>query len=698
MADKRKYDGPDWVKPGQMIPLMEDKAFIFREVWDQFENGLTPSKPYNVEQLAWDDIKDNLFDDTATNKARVKALKDILKYDLDPLSCSELDILKVLINLIKNSDMSKKSTVQKLCTNLRMAFRAIGREHQWKQGEVIKKRHGEILVDTSNPVSEAVSKRIVNGIKEGKLKKVLEKDVDPSAPYEKYANPVSLPVAHATMLSMIKELLSVTGPNSTISDFKRIVNTGMLALSLCVTMHEASRPVELFKNNKKPDANVLLHKDLFFPLHRRVYFMTLVFLNPKTLNYIISNRILTNYVKNMYKAKKLQLYRPTLGNCIPYPYNCLDLVTIYTLVFRCLITRGFDIFETPWIFPNRNYNDLLRTNLLKKFITYFTYYSIRYGAAIDDERSLEVDEAWTRYRMGHTKTSEVKNEYAKVKNKHVMIEDIPLKISTDFDETEKVDMIPLKYKPVENSLIMDYKFLERLPEGEIRNDFETTAMLVSNFIENGCHIARNLLTKKAKDMCTFQEMVIEAIPFGMQVTCPPEYLGGSLQHELDTTVSSIKSILYSVKDDKLPTPEIWKWPVLMYGDWSALLKERKQQNTKKRQYTEIVVSKWECNQIKSGDFLCIHASDKDKWALKLPNLNVYVWYAKATRDFENDLEAQFYYNKSKNITKKLSFDRTVLNMKLKDVNIVYIFKSETSNGVLDNDKVADIENYLTQNK
>lgn len=445
--------------------------------WDAY-NERVKFTDYADEVLAQD-----LLDNVYLNTDRVKTLrsiedalwclqysqkesqkevkKDIKKENGGPSGASDIDKTNLLLfgsetsyekafvrHVDVNETIRSDDYINRIMNDTRMCLFLIGREYEWRHGgkQVSVQLAGDIhttLGDASNPITNSlkttVKAHLVSLGRAGRLTVTFEhkpkvkkeknsedggdggesdedsedEDVRQIA-LRKNCLPTNIAITHHLIMELMAEFLDVT---ARLDDTRRVVNLANALLVTTFCMHEGCRPVEIIMTEK--------HKDLTFWLNGVQYpILVLAFVKPETFNFLMESGEVMRYSGDFWKAKRLKKYRMRVKSWLPLAYNSLDLPTIYIIVMRVLACRDLDNITIRIINTDdqRKLTNILRRVVTKMGIQGLAWYSIRAGAA-EDEKTLGLPAEWTRYRMGHTKTSLMPNRYANNLNQRVIVHD-----------------------------------------------------------------------------------------------------------------------------------------------------------------------------------------------------------------------------------------------------------------------------------
>ena len=703
MADRKviivkEGGGACYTRAGENEGTIVNKAFIFLETWGK-DNMERPS--FVQDDTAWDAVMD-LYKDSD----KVSWIKKMKEEGVDVMSCNEQDIREFMsTELFDKRNIKKKTSINNMVSAVRGMFRAIGREHAYGNGHVYNNL-GRFLVNSGNPMTTATERYL-----EEKLEKIMKgrnesskKKID-----DKYGLPLSIVSGYTLLLYHLDRLAVLVDKwkRGQIKQSERIVNLCMLIMVYAFLLHEGSRPIELVSHMR--------HKDMFFPLHKRVYMLTLVFLSPETLRFLIENNGIPYYVCAFFKGKDKQKRVLRMKSVIPCAYNVLDLTWLYTI---CMKVRMMVAGDGTDLFKEGLNMTSLRHRLLKKKEVFkdMTFYSFRYGAAEEDKKS-NIDGSWTRTRMGHTAVSMMKERYAKNLDKRVG--DCPLGMD-NYEVATNPKVISLEMNMIDDGgCCFDTEWLDKtFGENEkMKEEFVAVSDLVEKFCENDDMDAYDELKERHLDFD------LEDLPLGTHIAVPVEMLKNEEVKKIyDDSRKGVIPAFGSVPEPKI-VPELWSFPQVMYGNWRKLLdtpetykskdfilatKDNSKDSKKRTRVDEGKAKKKAkldqlecekeidegsgdedeaieaetrpcCADIEPGDHVVILCKDaRDACALKLPNFEAYVWIARAEKGMKRsgDFKGKFYRNIDKKLDGALVMRDKAEVVRIVDDSIVHIFGAE----------------------
>lgn len=669
--------GPEYTPKGERLDLCQEKAFAFTQTWTKFLEDGTYNKPsFGVGDIAWNELVDNLYVSNDRNNKRVAILK--IFNDVSTLRlCDEAETRTILIKYItEDKNVNKKSYVDKIISSARCAFRAIGREHQWSHGKYIDLLNTRFM-HTGNPINTSTTKMIRN---------IIHTKNNDSKKQDKMGPAVSLGVVVFHILAFMKQCIEQLNKRLQAS---RIINTASLGMLLAFCMHEGNRPGEAH--------NQLRHRDLYFITNTKIYWLTLVFLKPKTLAYLLRKYKLENYIVEFFKGKKMQDYKPRHKATIPVGYNALDLPTLYVIFMRIILMADISALNSE-VFKSINYADVLNDRLTALGYGKFVFYSIRCAMAEEDKK-YQIPGDWTRYCMGHSDISDQKDQYAENKDERVVVFGETCHLGADLRPNESTsNVIKLECNRVTGSII--YKKKWKLTPSA-RTEIEEVNNLVTKYVEMGCDDSLQTL----KSMFTSQDF--EKFPLGLNFNFPANTFPEKMQERYDENINYLKECF---KEPECTNKvEVWSWTQTRYGNWSALATNEviEQDITtpaivpppKKRRQPELTQGEWDFipQNIDVGNYIVLISDKPDKFSLKVPEITKKVWVAMVTHINKKTLsfKGKFYYNNEQDITKPLT--KTVMDKGslINERMIVGVYE-EHGDLVLTEENIKDITNYIEE--
>lgn len=711
--------GAQYTRASENTTHIQQKAYAFENTWNDFKKNrktIQLQRPHLVSEDAWTELI-GLFNDSKKTNWLVKVESKLQEKGKHIMFCSDDDVKVALMEIITIESPSKKY-IKNICSMVRSAFRVIGREHSWGNGEEFKNL-GKPLVFSGNPMTSAHEYAII------------KEKCKNSKSRGKHGSAVSVVIVYMMMICYLDKLLAWVSMfvKGSIKQTERIVNFAYLVMLYAFLMHESSRVSEITK--------ILKHENLYIPLHDHVYWLTLVFIKPETLAYLLSNNVLTHYVIELYKGKKLQQVRPRMKSVIPCPYNSIDLMFMYIVCMRIILTINPFALCTLVFKQNLNYTSLRSMHAkMHDIFKLIKYYCLRYTAAEEDIRG-NIPPFWTRFRMGHTFTSNVKDQYAK-NNNRVKVDDKDLAIGMDvFENATDPKIIPFEFNDLENSRPTynpSWSATTFKDNQEMQYDFENTHIMVKKMLEGEDEDTKTILLDRLKETAILEWLKL--IPFGDHMKLSPKLYPSSF-FRFFTNARKRALVYFTTVDEPSCIPELWSFPQVVYGNWRKLLNikcasppplERIKSGTKDGDTKDIDTkgdasdnasdnasdsdsdNGWsdgfEISDIEPNNVVVICCENgKDVCALRVPSLNdKYVWIVrvksvkllqKRTHDGLQmaNIKATFFKNNERDFT-QTSFPSITTTIKVCETSIFHIFEEENTNVTLDDSQIDEITNFI----
>lgn len=666
----KQGEGPSFTPKGQNLDIIMWKMYAFKATWEGYKEHHDPSqvtRPTRVPEAyeaAWTDVKD-LYN-TRDKLAWAVKIEDA-GYDL--LKCTEAEIGAFVDGRLfgESSNVRRIHTVHNYCSEIRDMFRMIGREHAWGNGEILRDMTEE-LGESSNPMSPAKEAGFVKKLE----KKLAEEQLQSgnskprgSEAAEKHGPPISVVIAIAFMMYFLAKLVGdfQRWTRGKLRDVRPLENLANLVFLAAVLLHEAPRPGEIFEK--------LSHTHLFTALHTKVYWLTFVFIKPSTWAWLVTTNAISHIFCGFYKGKDKQFVQYRVKSVIPTAYNSIDLLNIYVICMRILVCLNpASIIPTSVFKQNLNIFSLRHRLTKSTLFRFIRFYSWRYGAAEEDKKDKTVKEEWTRQRMGHSDTSDMKDKYADNDGTRPVVGEDVLPLGMDiYSRASNPNVIPLEFKVVSTGVVYDTTWLEKAfnspnaPEGA-QEDFENALALVTRFVENDDEAAKAELM----EMFTSKDWM-SSMPFGFNYVLPSHLGSKALFEVIDESRSTLEKAFDTVPTPKA-VPEIWSIPMLLYGNLRNLLglsvvppepfvelpppsdpastsappstsrKRHQEEPTEEAGEQEHDEDGWDGERFTDldvGNIVAIKSnSPSDPTTFKVPNLDPpqYIWLAKMTKSVE----------------------------------------------------------------
>ena len=634
---------PKWTRPGENKRHITLTAYAFSQVKTTILTCPAaavkniPDPLSSNPLLAGDDANSAwttlvAFFSKKGNQERRKWLIRIGDAGLDPLFCTEADLRTLLFKYFvdrvtpaTNNDKSRKKpwrpkTITNACTHIRRALFAIGRESPWNDGNSPTYDHfGRQLVNAGNPMTKRLAEIVGSAAQSAWTGPRLTIGPANARVGEGKPAPVTLFFALAMIYldaacDMFKRATGTatasTGepepksptpsdimpsfvgkPGAAVRDPAPLRNLLQTVMLIMFVIHEGCRPGEVLGvYGTNAVLGGLHHSDLWFTLHERVYWLTLVFLRPKTLRYVLTNAhtLFGAHVTRRYKGKEAQCAAAPLVRTkavIPAPYAALDLVWIYVTCMRMLLAvdpEALSASAQPPASASLVMTPVFAKQASKKLGEYTaklgiygcTYYSARYSAALEDS-SIGIDEKWTRARMGHKKASKTAEEYAKVaKGGKATIGGAECRLGSERyvmgDDT--VEFVTRDKATLDKSWAT--RSWPRTPDSlsdddlhELREDFLSTAKIVKAWIEAPESTTIDSLKPLLKRLrkAAKRGALLSEIPIGLNVELAPGLLSQKITARYEDAAASLKTHFAPIASDT--TVALSLFSQLIYGRW-----------------------------------------------------------------------------------------------------------------------------------
>ena len=729
------YDGPKYTRDGENKRLILNKAIAFKKTWDDFKQGIEVTAPTELNDTnAWPVIE-NLYKD----KEKVKWGKLMENYGLDLFFCTESEVQDFLVNELFESDrnVSKKTYLNGICSDIRGFFRAIGREHGIGDGQVYE-HMTENYIMTGNPMTTGTQEILVKKLKEKGAK------TGDSINKDKMGSPVSAIGGYICMMFHLANLMEKV-KRWEMKELKQAANLENLAnliIMYAFLLHEGTRPGDV--------QNHLEHENLYFPLHKKVYWLTLVFLKPDTLRYLVKENKIPRFYEGLFKGKDKKVILGRVKAMMPAEYNSIDLPMIYIICIKIMLSIGVNLKKK--VFKDGLNITSLRYRLNKDTLfDQLTCYSFRYGAAEDDFKG-QIDPRWTRRRMGHTKNSDMKDQYANNREKRVLFDCEPIPLGMD-NYTEVTDSNIIKIEFIDVSVsgcTYDTNWLDNAFKQEsndsnkfkytdeelhsFKQDFIDTDEKITKFIEgvpnaNGSDADGSDTDGSDTDNIEYEieNEWYKSIPLGFNFTWQSKMIPNKLKEVYDESQKILQEFFENVETPNI-MPEIWSFPQIQYGNWRGLVNlndddivkltsQQEVPTSNKRKLSSISAagpsksaggpSKGLTDEdiitfetIEPNNHVVILCLVPDKWSLKVPNIesDKYVWIAKAETctvlksGIRANFSGKFMFNNTKELDKPLQIDNKSQTIQIKETSIIKVYEDEEL--TLNNSDIDDIVEWI----
>ena len=276
-----------------------------------------------------------------------------------------------------------------------------------------------------------------------------------------------------------------------------------------------------------------------------------------------------------WKGKQQSELLSRMKAVMPAPFNSLCLLTMYVIVMKVMMLIMPNKLGELVFVKGVTYTSL-RERLNKKLgFRNLTFYSMRYAAA-EEEKKSGIPEAWTRRRMGHASSSNMKDHYANNKDDRVMFEDtaLPLGVDIEDDADGAPQLIKLHFDPVNESGVsfeMDWidKVFDDAPIA-VRKDFLDTHKEVKAFIETQDAEAKEKLIERFKSHSSSVASAFKGFPLGFAFRVPDVMVTPALKEQFDDNINELHEV-FSEPEATDVTPVLKTTMQVTYGNWRKLL-------------------------------------------------------------------------------------------------------------------------------
>jgi hypothetical protein len=705
---------PDYNAAGENTDVLQCQAYTFHLNWPLFKDAnydlSVIKRPDGIRDEAWS-VSQALFND----KKKVDWIKKLEAGGLRLRDCTEMELRDFLQTQFTNNKCIATKSVKNICTLVRSVFKDIGRRHSVANA-VPMTVFGINLGNTGNPMTQATTAYL----KEIVAAKKAQAQAGDTTSNEKLGAPVSVVLAYTTMLYYTHIMIDRYQRfcNGTLNDPNRIVNLAMLNLLYALGIHEGTRQIDVVDR--------MIHANQWFPLHEKVYWLTLVLLKPATLAFLLEGNKIRAFNIGLFKGKQKQTTLNRLKAMIPCAYNSIDMVTIYVICMKVALHLQPDLLTTGNVFkpsPN-NYSDVRSSYHKKLGFDMFTFYSFRYSGAEEDKKG-NINPDWTRQRMGHSTISDMKDQYAKNKEKRVAIGNESTKLGMDiYEDTTNNAHITLEFNVHDNTgVTFDTKWLDETFAGTTENimqDFIECSTLATAFIDKEEWAQAAITEHLAILYDAIGSSWVSEFPLGLHIKLAPDLVTPTITKIHSEAITNLQQVF---KEVPVPSriPELWSCPQTMYGNWRRLIDDTtpivvkppvkktpvpppppkpqpfqapsppvcdEKDDIDTASDTSSVRS-WEygfrVSAIEKKDSIVIYCQHPDACAMRVAKLGTsYVWIARI-KDIKLDkktektatITAQFYYNREKDITKPLKLNKKVEKMTIHETSIINVFTDET---------------------
>jgi hypothetical protein len=562
---------------------MKVKGTLFRDCWDelkdlkpkalkeQYFKRVSSIQNVQISKKVIQDMYENIFG----NSKRMMLLRTIEADGVSLRFGKEASVKTALLRYImSNESISSINYVKNILNTTHMAFYAIGRERKWADHEVVSYLWEDLpLMNVGNPISHSTKHEILEEFKAIANKRqsrytvvydVTRSDAKDEANTEvngkktqalhKQGLAVSVAMIYYVMMKHLAELLI---DMTRLNDTRRFVNVANLVLLYAFCLHEGCRPGDTTRETS--------HDNLWFWLGEEFSLLTLAFVRPETLRYLMTNGLLKQYVFESYKGKKVSNHRGRIHSWMPNAHNSLDLATLYIIMMRVILFINPSAITLLLFKKGLNVSGLRLRKNKKAGIFGLTMYSIRYGAA-EDFLKYNIPANWVRYVLGHFQTSFMKNRYGNNLNQRVSVDNVMSLLGCDVMNTASDDSIPLSFNGNIGAIKQDA--IPKDMPSEIIYDLRAVKKDLSDFLRGN---------KKMEDISelivripTSQEQFLQElkqIPFGSHVSFREKLLTTNIDNDLQKSLATIHPFFAEV-EKPAKVPLIWSYPQIIFGEWN----------------------------------------------------------------------------------------------------------------------------------
>jgi hypothetical protein len=753
----------EWVPKGENLSEIDLLGLSFKKTWDSFIQAKS------IEDVVFPDIvgsevrgklTSQLYDTSNNNvQKRLAAIQELKNHSKSKANIVKFLLLgtekkfrKVIKKIIKAKPTMSKSTLRKLLSTIRVVCRIIGRQHAYGDGE--RRMFGDkVIIHSGNPMTGATQKKLKDFWKELHGKKATEpqEDEEPkplnertNTDLEREGAPISVGMVYFLIIRNLSEMCGLLGRGVSVD---KTVNLALLDLVYAFLMHNGCRPGEI--------VDVLRHKDLVVPVGldiestHTLYWLTFVFLSPKSLGYLMTNDLVKCYIFTLMKGKHMQLPFTRLKTTMPLEYNTVDMFWWYVVTMRIALSlRPADLSE--YVIPRRVDKTGAPTKLGKNIsrvrgdvnkvigLTNSTFYSVRYGGTEEDKKC-HVKESWTKALMGHTPKSPVTDEYSKNKDTRIVYNNEETKLGIDLAEYSK-GMINMSFHPVNCGYKKTMDFVESIEDAEVKAELLEVAKLVDGFVMHKSNKEALLERLAEYDVCD----TLKEIPMGDFVSVAPLLPEGV--RPLHTKHKELIGAYFKPIEAAVPKVDLVFFPQVRYGDWrntenlalkKIIVEAPKEvdepvppKKTKALAPETLVLTPaptikakpnvadedmswddgWWLDKIEVGNYVVIYPSMQDAYVLDIPGIEEMVWICRISKvrvpkgvkrgadgnPLKVIITGAFFKAKDKKITSSLIYDKRPQTVTIERTSVIWIFKDncEPADFVLSEEDLDNIKEFI----
>ena len=573
---------PKYYKKGCKLENCKRTAIMFKKTWDVVGPKKTITKKKGLKKLNtiaekeewiekheanldWETLKTGLYDfdhakygkATKNRFKMLQQLKDIIPQD-NILTCTDARIEEALRQLCQTC--KAPSSIKSKISIARTAFMAIGRRHEYGDGSILTDDMQSVVIHTGCPVTVDIQKTLLGEIRENRDEAMDDKE-------RSHGGPVTFPLMSWYTMNLFSDFVSqaLNDPPTNTQNINKLVNKGMLNMALMFQGHVGGPRSEHLYQMKQHDL-------VFNRADNITYWLTLAFVDTKTLQHIVEHDILQKYILPFpqeyasNKKKPLSRHKYT----IPEEYNILDLPYISAIIWRIVLRFKFEYIDYAMnVFHNSgNYADLLRQRNKKYEIHNFVMYGFRYGTIIDGKKA-NVPICITKRLVGHSENSIVTTKNYEGCDKTIFVAEHKVtsgdtrQWSTGWMSCDPLSETPPTCVP---------SFIDKFKDESCKQNFIKVRNLVSSFIENrgdpqvALALLHEIFRKRIENEDLKEELA--SLPLGMNFKFPQNALPDHLMvlHQKDReTLSDIFKIKESTS-----VPELQNLSMIIYGNWRKL--------------------------------------------------------------------------------------------------------------------------------
>ena len=634
----RIHTGDEWIQTdkGERQVIMTIKGIALCVSWDKMKilelNQRIAKFPKMTTKIQdelerqgvkseTDEIIADFLSNVYKNPENFRMLKFIDAYATDKMKreepqgqllryIEEKEVYDALNAYIKNTNISSTDYVSSMVYKAHAAFYHIGREYSWCDREDIKvaTNFNFPLLNGGNPVTKSTKNAIKDKfakLKPGRQSKFQIEDKNgEKIELNKHGKPGSIAVVFHVMSTIFANILKSIRPDNGLNDMPPVENWVNVLMLYYFLIHEGARPGDTtggkIADDTDTDERGQQHESMTFSFNGETfYILVLAFVKPSTLAYFLDEGQLKRYVCMFYKGKVGE-YRGRVKSWMPPAYNMLDLATMYVILMRIKLVIapqnvGSHVFKKGQkISKHFKQNTKPLPNKRKDKQEFFsvnveglTAYSIRYASA-EEEKKFMINEEWTRYRMGHSKISDMSKVYGDNKGQRLSFIGDNFKVQLGSDLNKPLDVmnprsIPLLSVPYyeHNEMPSNPVTCNNTVKKEIVNELKTLSELIDPLVKGKSTLQDLLALPEIDGVPHLKHYIpndrpalwkeLNSIPLGMHCKFSDGLLSDKTKNELDERLQYIGSCFKAVQVPETPQ-SVWAYPQVMWGEWNQELK------------------------------------------------------------------------------------------------------------------------------